>query len=379
MHLPRPTDRLSDQAVAYVPPLELAVIIPTFNECDNVAPLIDALDVALADRAWEAIFVDDASTDGTTERIAALAARRRNIRLIHRIGRRGLSTAVIEGMLATVAPVVAVIDGDMQHDEQILPALHDAILLDGADVAIGTRYAPQGSTGDWDEGRVKVSRWGTKLAHLVVRAEVSDPLSGFFVARRDLVVETAPRLSTVGFKILIDLLASAPRPLKIAEVPYRFRSRHAGRSKLDSAVALEYIMLLADKMVGRFVPPRLIMFTAVGGLGLIVHLALLALFLLGLGGSFRASQALAVTVAIAFNFMMNNVLTYYDRRLHGLAWWKGLASFYLVCGLGAIANVGIGDIVYDVGHVWWAAGIAGAAVGAVWNYASSSFLTWKKR
>ena len=360
------------------PPIALAVVIPTFNERDNVAPLLEALEAALEGRVWEAIFVDDSSTDGTPERIEALAAWRGHVRLIRRIGRRGLSSAIVEGMLATVAPVVAVIDADMQHDEAALPALHEAIATGGADIAVGTRYAGDGSTGDWAENRVAASRFATRLARLATRAEESDPLSGFFAIRRDLVIAAAPHLSNVGFKILLDLLASVPGTPVIAEVPYRFRCRHAGTSKLDSAVASEYLLLLADKTIGRIVPPRLILFLMVGGLGLGLHLLLLAAMLRA-DIAFATAQTLAGVGAIVFNYTLNNSFTYRDRRLKGVRWWLGLASFTAVCGVGLVANVGAAAALFHYEPVWWLAGIAGAAMGAVWNYAATSFLTWRNR
>jgi dolichol-phosphate mannosyltransferase len=364
-------------ALAETRPLALAVVIPTLNERDNIAPLLAALDRALLGREWEAIFVDDGSVDGTQAAIEAIAHQRRNVRLIRRHGRRGLSTAILEGMMATTAPVVASIDADMQHDEAILPRLHDAVLA-GADVAVGTRYANGGSCGEWEASRVRKSELATRLAAIVTKTRVSDPMSGFFVARRDAVLAAVPNMSGVGFKILLDLLASSPRPLAVAEVPYTFRPRQAGESKLDSMVALEYLMLLVDKITHGAVPARMILFLAVGAAGLIVNLIALDILLNGAGLAFRAAQTAAVALSILFNFALNNWLTYNDRRLRGLAWLRGLATFALVCGIGAIAQVGISEMVYDERRIWWIGGLAGAAVGAVWNYAASSFVTWRR-
>lgn len=357
-------------------PLALAIVIPTLNERDNVEPLLAALDRALAGRSWEAIFVDDGSTDGTPQTIEAIARRRRDVRLIRRFGRRGLSTAILEGMLATTAPAIASIDADMQHDEAILPRLHDAVLA-GADVAIGTRYAEGGSTGDWAASRVRKSAFATRLAAMVTKTRVSDPMSGFFVVRREVILDAVPSMSGVGFKVLLDLLASSPSPLRVVEVPYTFRPRVAGASKLDSMVALEYLLLLVDKVTRGTIPARMILFLAVGAVGLVVNLAALDLFLRG-GMTFRAGQTGAVALSIVFNFAVNNWLTYHDRRLRGLAWLRGLLSFTLICGIGAIAQVGIGELVYNQQRIWWVGGLAGAAVGAVWNYAATSFITWRR-
>jgi dolichol-phosphate mannosyltransferase len=360
-------------------PLSLAVVIPTFNEHDNVGPLIERLDAVLGHLNWEAIFVDDGSTDGTPERIEAIARQRNGIRLIRRVGRRGLASAIVEGMLATVAPVVAVIDGDMQHDETILPKLASAVEEGRADIAIGTRYAEGGSTGAWDAARCRISAAGTQMARAIVRREVSDPLSGFFAIRRSLVIEAAPKLSSVGFKILLDLIASAPRDIQIVELPYRFRCRQAGTSKLDATVSLEFILLLLDKLVGRILPTRLLMFLAVGACGLGVNLVALAIAMRGFGWPFEQAEILAVCVAICSNYTLNNLLTYRDRRLSGVRWWSGLLSFAGVCGLGAVAQVGFATLLYGDVHNLWTAGIAGATIAAVWNYAATSFFTWKNR
>lgn len=360
-------------------PLQLSVVIPTLNEVGNVEPLLDRLNVALAGIEWEAIFVDDGSKDGTPELLTKIAQTDRRVRMVRRIGRRGLSSAVVEGALASTTPIVAVIDADLQHDEKILPDLYRAIAVDGNELAIGTRYASGGSSGEWAEDRLKISRFATALASPIMKTRMSDPMSGFFAVRRDILLEAAPKLSSVGYKILLDLVASHPRPLKLAEVGYTFGTRVAGESKLDEMVALEYLELLLDKAVGRFVPVKLIQFGAIGMLGVIVHLSILNLVLNVLGAPFATSQAVAVIGAMTFNFALNNKFTYRDRQLKGLAWIGGLFSFYLVCSLGAVANVGIGSLVYERIHGWAIAGIAGAIVGSVWNYVASGWLTWTKR
>lgn len=358
-------------------PLELAVVIPTRNEAGNVARLLAALETALADVVWEAIFVDDDSSDGTAALVREIGRRNIRVRVLQRIGRRGLSSAVIEGMLATCAPVLAVIDADMQHDESLLPQLYEAVRDGACDLAVGSRYVAGGGVGSWDSGRHTVSRWATVLAQRITRTELTDPMSGFFVVSRESLQAALPKLSGTGFKILLDLVASSPVPLRVVEMPYTFRTRTVGESKLDAMVGLEYLKLLLDKSVGRFVPVRLIQFMMVGGLGLGVHLAVLG-SLVGLGAAFALAQTLAVWTAMTFNFALNNAFTYADRRLRGWRMLGGLASFYAVCLLGAAANVGVGTYVNDVQHSWWLAGVAGAVIGAVWNFAASSIVTWRK-
>jgi dolichol-phosphate mannosyltransferase len=326
----------------------------------------------------EILFVDDWSPDGTANRLAEVARGRHDVRVIRRWNRRGLSSAVIEGMMATMAPVVAVIDGDGQHDEALLPRLFKLVHQGRADIAIGSRYCTAGSVGNWDERRAAGSRIATRLSQMVLSQPVGDPMSGFFAVRRDLVEQLLPRLSGRGFKILLDLLSSAEQPVRVLELPYRFRCREHGESKLGAGVLLDFLVMLADRSIRRYLPPRMAMFAAVGLAGVAVHLLVLQLMLLR-GLSFESAQSAAVVVAIASNFVLNNSLTFRDRRLRGARLIVGLASFYAVCGLGALANIGIGTVLFEAHHRWWLSGIAGAVTGSIWNFIASATVTWRKR
>jgi dolichol-phosphate mannosyltransferase len=364
-------------SVPVVSGVELAVVVPTFNERDNVNPLLDHLEVALRGLRWEVIFVDDDSLDGTAHVLREIAQQRSEVRVIHRIGRRGLTSACVEGVLSSSAPYFAVIDADMQHDEAILPQMLEALKEHGLDIVIGSRYVEGGSVEEWDKRRRLISHIAGRTARLVIKADLKDPMSGFFLMRRQTFEEVVCNLSQQGFKILLDLFASAPRPLRFAEVPYQFRPRTYGESKLDTMVAWEYGMLLADKMFGRFIPGRLMLFGMIGALGLLVHMTALATALYS-GLAFTPSQTIAVLTSMVSNFTLNNLITYRDRRLRGWDWARGLLSFCIVCSVGAVANVGIASFAYAEKPVWWLAGLAGALVGAVWNYALTAFFTWKR-
>jgi len=370
-HTPAPLRRLG---VA-----ELAIVIPTLNEYGNVAPLIERLERVLEGIAWEAIFVDDDSTDRTRDAIHTIARRDWRIRSLHRIGRRGLASACIEGALASSAPYIAVIDADMQHDESLLPEMLRTLKSEPLDIVIGSRYAEGGGMGELSAGRVRISGLATRLGRRILRAEIADPMSGFFMVRRDAFDQAVRKLSGIGFKILMDLFASSPRPLRFKELAYEFRSRSYGSSKLDSLVVWEYVMLVGDKLVGHIIPVRFLSFALVGGIGLIVHLTVLGASLRLLDFSFEISQAAATLIAMVCNFSLNNVLTYRDLRLRGWAFLRGLISFFLVCAAGAVANVGVATVLFDkLAPPWWAAGAAGAVVGAVWNYAVSGVFTWRR-
>ncbi len=357
---------------------ELAVVVPTFNERENIAPLLERLNAALTGIRWEVIFVDDDSPDGTADALRQVAQRSRNVRVIRRIGRRGLSSACVEGVLSSSAPFFAVIDADMQHDEQLLPLMLKTLKDQQLDIVIGSRYVEGGSVRSWNERRRLISRVAGRASRLVVKVDLKDPMSGFFLMRRQAFDEAVRNLSQHGFKILLDLFASAPKPLRFAELPYHFKPRVFGESKLDSLAAWEYGMLLADKTFGRLIPPRLVFFGLIGGLGLLVHMSVLAGALYA-GLAFSIAQTLAVIVAMTSNFMLNNWITYRDRRLSGWAWLRGLLSFYAICSMGAVANVGIASFIFAGDHVWWVAGLTGALVGAVWNYALSALFTWRRR
>jgi dolichol-phosphate mannosyltransferase len=355
---------------------ELSIIVPTFNERENIAELIGRLVVSLGDRSWEVVFVDDDSPDGTADVVREHAAADSRVRCVQRIGRRGLSSACVEGMLATTARYLAVIDADLQHDERLLPQMLDALKEGDTDIVIGSRYAPGGDIGDWDVRRARMSRLAMRLSRVLVPAEVTDPMSGFFMMRRSVLEGSAHRLSAIGFKILTDVFASFPRPLRFKELPYRFRVRRAGESKLDSVTAWDYLMLLLDKLIGRWIPVRFLAFSIVGAAGVAVHFAVLTLVLQGLHRSFVAGQAAALLCAMTFNYAVNNVLTYRDLRLKGIRWLRGWASFVLACSIGGIANLGVSSTIYDFGRGWFPAAIAGILVGAVWNYAVTMMLTW---
>ncbi len=358
--------------------LELAVVIPTFNEAANVPLLVARLDAALAGHGWEAIFVDDDSPDGTANAARAIARSDSRVRVIQRIGRRGLSSACIEGMCATAAPLVAVIDGDLQHDETLLPQMLDALQRDAAlDVVIGSRFIGDGGTGEWDSDRVAKSAFAARLSRFVLKADLSDPMSGFFMIRTDLVRALAPNLAAIGFKILLDIMTGSRKSLTFLELPYTFRTRAIGESKLDHVVAMEFLIALYDRMLGRYVPVRFALFSVIGAIGVAAHMAVLAI-MLAIGAEFLGGQIVAAFAAMTMNFFLNNALTYRDRRLRGFRpLLDGWVSFCVVCSVGLVANIGVAGFLHDVQSGTWAASaLVGVLVGAVWNYALSSRFTW---
>ena len=367
----------SDLVSGVRPGPEISVVVPTFNERDNIAELVRRIGDVLDGVAWEVIVVDDDSADGTADVVSKMAQDDHRVRCIQRVGRRGLSTACIEGLMSSSAPYMAVIDGDMQHDETLLAKMLETLRGGDVDVVVGSRYVDGGGTGDWDEGRAQLSRFFTNLAKRSLHVELSDPMSGFFAIRRDVFRSLVRGLSGVGFKILLDIFATSDKPLRCLELPYEFRSRHAGESKADSSAGLDFLTLILQKRFGRFIPSRLLYFGLVGASGVVVHLAVFAAMFHGVGWLFWASQATATGVAMVANFTLNNLITYRDQRLSGVDWWRGLVLFSLACSVGAIANVGVASYIFVGGIGWFPSAIAGIVVGTVWNYATTAFYVWR--
>lgn len=358
---------------------ELTVVVPVYNERLNVGPLLARLDRALAGLRWEVLFVDDDSPDGTAATARRAGAADPRIRCIRRIGRRGLASAVIEGALASSAEFVAVMDGDLQHDETRLPEMLRLLRGGGVDLVVGSRHLVGGDAsglgGAW---RHRLSGVGTRIAQSLLPLPLSDPMSGFFMLPQALFERLAPDLTGQGFKILLDLVLAAPPHLRVVEIPCRFHERAAGDSKLDPLVVAQFAGLLVDKLLRGLVPLRFVAFAAVGAIGVLVHLAVLTVGREA-GLRFAAAQIAATIVAMAANFWLNNQLTYRDQRLRGSQMWRGLLLFMVVCGLGAVANVGIARELYAQHTQWTLAGAAGAAIGVVWNYAVSATLVWRAR
>jgi dolichol-phosphate mannosyltransferase len=357
----------------------VSVVVPTFNERDNVTTLYRRLEAAFKDVPWEVVFVDDNSPDGTWQVVRELSRADNRVRCIRRIGRRGLSGACIEGILAASAPYAAVIDADLQHDETQLPKMLKLLQDGAAELVIGSRYIEGGSAASFNKQRAGASAFATRIAQQALKVEVADPMSGFFMIRRDRFEQIAPKLSTQGFKILLDIIASADGGLRTVEIPFTFGTRQHGESKLDSMVALDFLGLVLAKLTNDALSLRFLLFAMVGGTGLLVHLGTLFLGLNLFDMPFTEAQALGAFVAMTTNFILNNFLTYRDQRLKGFAVLRGLLIFYLVCSVGLFANVGVAFSVYDQEPIWWLAGAAGALMGVVWNYAISGLFVWRKR
>ena len=357
---------------------ELSIIVPTLDERDNIEVLVERIARVLDGVAWEVIFVDDDSRDGTLDVLHQLARRDARIRYIHRIGRSGLSSACLEGMASSSAPYLAVMDADLQHDEELLLQMLELLRQGETDLVVGSRYVEGGEARGLSAARSRWSRMATAFARLVLGLQLQDSLSGFFMLTRELYLRSARRVSGKGFKILLDIVASVPGPVRIKEIPFVFRERHAGESKLDTLVVYEFVLVLADKLVGRYIPVQFLVFCLVGCLGVLLHLTVLGVLLKIAGVEFLYSQLIATVFAMTVNFTVNNVFTFRVRRLRGPGFVRGLLFFYGVCGLGAFANIRVAVYLFGLDVPWWGAGLIGMIIGAVWNFSVSSIIVWHR-
>jgi dolichol-phosphate mannosyltransferase len=374
---PRPPVATLD-STAMRPAPELTLVVPTFNESANVPVLIERVRRVLAGVAWEVIVVDDNSPDDTAAVVRAIGAGDDRVRCIRRVGRRGLSGALLEGMMASQARYVASIDADLQHDETLLSGMLERLRQGDVDLVVASRYVSGGdAAGLGATGRVLASRWSSMIAQKLLGVTLTDPMSGFFMLRRDVVETLAPKLSSQGFKLLLDIVATAGGRLRTAELPYSFRDRLHGQSKLDARVALDYAALVIAKLTNDAVSLRFLLFCFVGATGVAVHMAALAVTLAAGVSSFTIAQTAATLVAITWNFVLNNSLTYRDQRLTGWRALAGLLRFQVICAVGALSNVGVATWIFDHGPRWWIAGLGGAAMGAVWNYVVSAAFVWR--
>jgi dolichol-phosphate mannosyltransferase len=374
------------QHTAPLSDLELCIVLPTLNERDNIKPMVARLEAALGTSGWEAIFVDDNSDDGTADEARKIASIDPRIRVIQRIGRRGLASAAIEGMCATAATFVAVMDADHQHDPSLLRKMLEALRSGEYDLAYASRFAEGASTSQWNRpDRERASVLANTLARKLTRVSLSDPMSGFFMLRTQTVRENAHRLSGIGFKILLDILATVQTPLRISEFPLDFAARANGASKLDRTIVFEFLVGLYDKCLGRIIPTRFALFGTIGALGVIIHMGVLSAYLSFFGWShggpaitgFEAGQTLAALVAMSFNFTLNNALTYADKRLRGAGpLLSGWLKFSAACSIGLLANVGVAAVLVRWGAHEYASALGGIAIGSVWNFALSSRFVW---
>jgi dolichol-phosphate mannosyltransferase len=229
--------------------------------------------------------------------------------------------------------------------------------------------------GTFSNSRKRISNLGRRISNVVSHTDVSDPMSGFFMVTRNYLDEVVRSLSSVGFKVLLDLLAASKGTVRIGEVGYTFRNRKFGESKLTAAVCLEYVELVLDKVIGDWIPVRYAFFGLVGAIGVLAQLVLVFFLLKGL--PFMTAQAIGGVLVMVMNYMLNNRLTFRARRLRGWAWVSGLTWFVVACSVGLYCNLTVSDNLHRVGVPYLPSALAGIFVGSVWNYGVSSMVVWR--
>ena len=361
----------------------LSIISPTYNEASNVVEFIKSIESTLKKYNYEIIFVDDDSTDKTYEIIKNISSKKPHIRCIRRIGRRGLSSAVIEGCLSSSSEILLIMDADLQHDERKIPSMLKLVREKKLDLVIASRFLSHEKVSGLTAYRNALSKFANFLANTISKAKLTDPMSGFFLVKRTVFDQIAPNLSGLGFKILLDIFSSSKKKLKYEEISFTFKKRVYGESKLDSLVIWEYLLLLWQSKFGKVIPARFLSFCLIGSSGVFVHIIALYFFI-NFDLSFLYAQTFATFIAMTSNFFLNNMLTYRDKRKKGLAVLKALFLFYLTCGIGASANIGISNLLFvsnisGISGIWYFSGFIGAIVGSIWNFLMSSLVTWKNK
>ncbi len=361
----------------------LSIITPTYNEALNIEKFIRGIEKAIKIKNYEIIFVDDNSIDKTYEVIKRIAKKKQNIRCLRRVGRRGLSSAVIEGCLSSSSDLLLIMDADLQHDEKKIPIMLKKLISENLDLVIASRFLDSKKTEGLSKYRNFLSNVANKISNKISGANLSDPMSGFFLIKRKVFDNIAPNLSGIGFKILLDIFSSCKGKVKFAEVHFEFKKRKYGDSKLDSLVIWEYLLLLWDCKFGKIVPAKFLSFCLIGGSGVFVHLLVLYI-LINAEFNFLYAQTFSTLTAMTTNFFLNNILTYRDNRKKGIDAFKSLIIFYITCGIGASANIGISNLLFignikGISGIWYISGFLGAFVGAVWNFLMSSLITWRQK
>jgi dolichol-phosphate mannosyltransferase len=349
---------------------ELGIVVPVFRGGETVRPLVERLRAALDGIDWELICVDDNSPDDTASVVAAIGEDDPRVRSIRRVGRNGLAQTCVVAMLASRAHAVAMMDVDVSRNLALPRDMLERLRRGDVDVVVASR---ERGSGHWLRSMVRKGLIAVTRRSLATG--ISDPTSDVFMMRREALEALTPSLSSLGYQILLDLIATAHGRLRIAELP-RDTGDTEHRSELK--LTLELLALILAKVTGDAVSIRFLLFCLVGLSGLGVHLAALDVALLAML-PFTLAQTAATIVAMIWNFSLNNAVTYGDQRLTGWSYLTGLLRFMIICGIGAMSNVGVASWIYANDNTWWIAGLGGALMGAVWNYAVSSVFVWRQR
>jgi dolichol-phosphate mannosyltransferase len=318
--------------------MKLSVISPTLNEADNVPRLVQRLEQALTEIDYEILIVDDDSADRTWSVAQQLSLTNPRVRALRRVQNPGLGLAVIDGFSAADGEILACIDADLQHDPAILPAMLEG-LQRGADIVVGSRHIAGGSTGDWNRWRRMQSWLATKTAQLLLGVTLKDPMSGYFLMRREDFSAVKEQLKGDGFKILLEMLANL-QSSGIAEVPYTFQARIHGASKLSNRVIFQYVQQLWRLCsTSRHRSVRFMKSAMVGGVGIFANLAIMSILLAVTHIVDWRASALACLGANLQNYLLNHYWTYPARAKRGYEEIGSYASYLMKSIVGMAVTV----------------------------------------
>ncbi len=374
---------MSDNTSLLVGERDLSVVIPSYNEAENIPVLLDRLAAVLQHLDYEIIVVDDDSPDGTWQIVQAIGASDPRVRLIRRTAVKGLSSAVVAGLRESVGRCMVVMDADLQHDEQIIPAMYQRVIADQHDVCVGSREAEGGSYGTWSYSRRIVSAGARMLANLALGRLTRDPMSGFFALSHTYFDATVDKVNPQGFKILIEFLARGKNP-KVCELGYEFGNRLHGQTKLNSSVAIDYLLALVDLRFGWFVPHQFVKFGLVGLLGSIINFLGFAT-VQGMGFSVTLAVLVGVELAIIWTYLGNNFFTFTPMTFRGRDLAIGFLHYQAVCCYGLVVQLAVVRLVLSeypamsnslfTLYLTYLVAVVFAAVG---NFFLHSYYTWNR-
>jgi dolichol-phosphate mannosyltransferase len=355
--------------------IQLSILIPTLNEADNVIELTKRIFNLELKIPYNIIFIDDGSNDLTVANIRKMQQENDNIFLLRRFKRKGLSSAIIEGALFSQAELICVMDADLQHDEAKIPEMLQKI--NEADIVVASRYSQEGEIDQsWSKIRKFISNAATFLSSFLLgKNKVSDPMSGFFLIKREILEKIEMQLKPEGFKILFDII-SCSKKFKIKEVSYSFKTRIYNQSKLNHSVLISFVELFITKFLLKLLPHKFALFCFVGTIGLIVNIITMML-LKYLNYDFLWSQLIVSTLIIFLNYILNNIITFRDNKLFGIKFIEGLIKFFVTCFLGLACNLAISYSLYNIGINWYMASVIGVLFSSVWNFGLSLYYVWK--
>ena len=363
---------------------KLSVIIPTYNEVNNIEPIVKLLELSLKSINFEIIFVDDNSPDGTINEIKKLSEVNKKVRYILRFDKSGLSSAVTDGILNAESEICVVMDGDLQHDEKIIPMMFKKIVDGKLDLVVGSRFKRKNDSSSLNTKRFLFSKFGNMLSNSLLINKLTDPMSGFFMIRRNIFLSIIPRLSQIGFKILLDLIISSEKKLSFQEIEFKFRKRNSGDSKLNYLIFWDYFLMLIDKKFGKLVPVRFISYCLIGLIGVLIHIFSFLILFKVMQLNFFHSYLPAMLITMTSNFFINNALTFrHVQLLKPKDVIRGLFLYYIICSFGAFSNIMIATNIYNSSIFsnldlnWIVATFSGLLVSSVWNYLVSSRMSWR--